>query len=105
MDGEIGLEAIDSTGASGACFPEFFSQRHYNMIPHNLHYRRRYFLFMGMGRGVFSICLRRRERVERRCHIDETDKMSEKYYPKTLIIKIVQNHSLFVHYSSHTRVL
>jgi hypothetical protein len=44
---------------------------------------------------VFSICLRR-ERVERRCHIDETDKTSEKYYPKTLIIKIVQNHLLFL---------
>jgi hypothetical protein len=45
---------------------------------------------------VFSICLRRRERVERRCPIDETDKTSEKYYPKTLIIKIVQNHLLFL---------
>jgi hypothetical protein len=27
---------------------------------------------------------------------DETDKTSEKYYPKTLIIKIVQNHLLFL---------
>jgi hypothetical protein len=56
MDGEIGLEAIDSTGASGACFPEFFSQRHYNMIPHNLHYRRRSFSFYGNGeRSVFYL--------------------------------------------------
>jgi hypothetical protein len=86
MGGEIWLEAIDSTGASGAAFPEFFPQRHYNMIPQTLHYRRRFFSFYGNGEErAFSFywssnkCWGGRWGRET-CHIEK--QTSEKYYPK-----------------------
>ena len=86
MGGEIWLEAIDSTGASGAAFPEFFPQKALQHDTTNLALQTAFFSFYGNGEGrAFSFywssnkCWGGRWGRET-CHIEK--QTSEKYYPK-----------------------
>jgi hypothetical protein len=79
MGGEIWLEAIDSTGASGAAFPEFFPQKALQHDTTNLALQTAFFFFLWEwgGEGFFFLLVFQqvlgREMGERDVSHRETD--------------------------------